>query len=250
MALAKKGRFRENGCVVYLHYTLGQTPTLSTNIDKNRVILRKKLLDISLKFRYSKNNGESGQQCGIPCESENGKGKEYELGFARPRRGGTASVRRAGLDKAADLSGACQRRGNARRRSGRGCAVRQRDLHRQQLAVLPVLRGSLCRLPAGELPRQPQNGRGIHSGLFGHAQRRIPVCAPCSARAWMPISTAARGALLRAMTAPHGRAADCRDRLPEKPFGLFPAKEILLRCRALQTRCGVCAPSGWVIRTG
>ena len=23
----------------------------------------------------------------------------------------------------------------------------------------------------------PQNGRGIHSGLFGHAQRRIPVCA-------------------------------------------------------------------------
>ena len=29
------------------------------------------------------------------------------------------------------------------------------------------------------------------------------------------------GALLRAMTAPHGRAADCRDRLPEKPFGLF-----------------------------
>ena len=136
MALAKKGRFRENGCVVYLHYTLGQTPTLSTNIDKNRVILRKKLLDIPLKFRYSKNNGESGQQCGIPYESENGKGKEYELGFARPRRGGTASVRRAGLDKAADLSGACQRRGNARRRSGRGCAVRQRDLHRQQLAVL------------------------------------------------------------------------------------------------------------------
>lgn len=166
MALAKKGRFRENGCVVYLHYTLGQTPTLSTNIDKNRVILRKKLLDIPLKFRYSKNNGESGQQCGIPCESENGKGKEYELGFARPRRGGTASVRRAGLDKAADLSGACQRRGNARRRSGRGCAVRQRDLHRKQLAVLPVLRGSLCRLPAGELPRQPQNGRGIHSGLL------------------------------------------------------------------------------------
>lgn len=107
MALAKKGRFRENGCVVYLHYTLGQTPTLSTNIDKNRVILRKKLLDIPLKFRYSKNNGESGQQCGIPYESENGKGKEYELGFARPRRGGTASVRRAGLDKAADLSGAC-----------------------------------------------------------------------------------------------------------------------------------------------
>ena len=85
--MRKKGRFRENGCVVYLHYTLGQTPTLSTNIDKNRVILRKKLLDISLKFRYSKNNGESGQQCGIPCESENGKGKEYELGFARPRRG-------------------------------------------------------------------------------------------------------------------------------------------------------------------
>lgn len=45
---------------------------------------------------------------------------------------------------------------------------------------------------------------------------------PCSARAWMPISTAARGALLRAMTAPHGRLRDCRDRLAgEKPFGLF-----------------------------
>lgn len=41
-----------------------------------------------------------------------------------------------------------------------------------------------------------------------------------------------------------------RDCLPEKPLGLFPAKEILLRCGALQTRCGVCAPSGWVIRTG
>ena len=62
----EKGGFCESGCVVYLHYTLGQTPTLSTNIDKNRVILRKKLLDISLKFRYSKNNGESGQQCRIP----------------------------------------------------------------------------------------------------------------------------------------------------------------------------------------
>ena len=30
----------------------------------------------------------------------------------------------------------------------------------------------------------------------------------------------------------------------------FSGKEILLRCGALQTRCGVCVSSGWAIRTG
>lgn len=87
-------------------------------------------------------------------------------------------------------------------------------------------------------------------GTFWPRAAENTCLRPCSARAWMPISTAARGALLRAMTAPHGRAADCPVTVCRKSPLDFSGKEILLRCRALQTRCGVCAPSGWVIRTG
>ena len=35
----------------------------STNFDKNRVIMRKKPIDISSEFRYPKNDGEPGQKC-------------------------------------------------------------------------------------------------------------------------------------------------------------------------------------------